>query len=97
MASDLQQTLQRISRKTEFLTERYNEVLRGKTSAEARVKELEQTVTSLNEEIRQLKSRIEYLTVVTVAHPDRRDVELSRAKLTKLVREIDRCISELSE
>ncbi len=97
MASDLQQTLQRISRKTEFLTERYNEVLRGKTSAEARVKELEQTVTRLNEEIQQLKSRIEYLTVVTVAHPDRRDVEFSRAKLTKLVREIDRCISELSE
>ncbi|HRF69755.1 MAG TPA: hypothetical protein PK430_11150 [Muribaculum sp.] len=97
MASDLQQTLQRISRKTEFLTERYNEVLRGKTSAEARVKELEQTVTRLNEEIRQLKSRIEYLTVVTIAHPDRRDVESSRAKLTKLVREIDRCISELSE
>jgi len=86
-----------ISRKTEFLTERYNEVLRGKTSAEARVKELEQTVTRLNEEIRQLKSRIEYLTVVTIAHPDRRDVESSRAKLTKLVREIDRCISELSE
>lgn len=97
MASDLQQTLQRISRKTEFLTERYNEVLRGKTSAEARVKELEQTVTRLNEEIRQLKSRIEYLTVVTIAHPDRRDVESSRAKLTKLVREIDRCILELSE
>ena len=33
MASDLQQTLQRISRKTEFLTERYNEVLRGKTAS----------------------------------------------------------------
>ena len=97
MASDLQQTLQRISRKAESLTELYKEVLRGKKTAEARVKELELEVTRRDEEIRQLKSRIEYLTVVTTAIPDRKDVERSRATLSRLVREIDRCISELSD
>jgi predicted nucleic acid-binding Zn-ribbon protein len=97
MAGDLLETLQRVSSKTDFLMQRYNKVLQEKQSAETRVNELENTVLRLNDKIKQLETRIEYLTVMTTVIPSRDDVEASRAKLAKLVRDIDKCISELSE
>ncbi len=97
MASDLQQTLDRISRKAESLTERYDALLKGKRAADETISRLEEQIARQAEEIRQLKNRVEYLTVVTTAIPNREDVERSRARISRLVREIDRCISELSE
>lgn len=97
MATDLQQTLARIVRKAESLSERYEAVLKSKHEADARVEELEKEVYRQNEEIRYLRSQIEYLTVVTVADPQRKDVEQSRATITRLVQEIDKCIADLSE
>ena len=97
MATDLQQTLARIMRKAESLSERYEAVLKAKHEVDTRVEELEQEVYRQNEEIRYLKSQIEYLTVVTVADPQRKDVEQSRATITRLVQEIDKCIADLSE
>ena len=44
-----------------------------------------------------LRQRIEHLTVVTTLAPDHRDVEHTRAFLSGLLRDIDKCISELSE
>ncbi|MBO5297266.1 MAG: hypothetical protein J6B03_06690 [Candidatus Homeothermus sp.] len=97
MAGDLQQTLLRISRKAESLTERYNALYQAKKEADETIAGLEKKIAGQEEEIRILKSRVEYLTVVTTAIPDRRDVELSRARISELVREIDKCITELSE
>lgn len=97
MASDLQQTLDRISRKARLLTERYSIVLKERDEAQARIEELETTVYDMRKEIEELNRRVEYLTIVTTAIPLRKDIELSRARLSELVREIDRCISELSE
>ncbi len=97
MASDLQQTLQRISRKAETLVDRYNFVDEQRRKAEERVTELEATVAQLTEEISGLQDRIEYLTVVTTTFPQRENVEKSRALISRLVREIDKCIADLSE
>lgn len=97
MASDLQQTLQRISRKAETLVDRYNFVDEQRCKAEERVTELEATVAQLTEEISGLQDRIEYLTVVTTTFPQRENVEKSRALISRLVREIDKCIADLSE
>lgn len=97
MASDLQDTLSRISRKAESLVERYNALYQAKKEADETIDKLEQKISRQEDEIRILKSRVEYLTVVTTAIPNRQDVELSRAKISELVREIDKCINELSE
>lgn len=97
MASDLQQTLLRISRKAESLTERYNALRQAKKEADETIDRLEKKLLSQDDQIRILKSRIEYLTVVTTAIPNRQDVERSRARISELVREIDKCITELSE
>lgn len=97
MAEDLKLTLQRIARKAEHLTERYNVVLREKEVAETRIKDLESTIGDQKKTIERLSQEIEYLKVVTPIVPNRNDVESSRAKLSELVREIDRCISELND
>lgn len=87
----------RISRKAESLTERYNALRQAKKEADETIDRLEKKISSQDDEIRILKSRIEYLTVVTTAIPNRQDVERSRARISELVREIDKCITELSE
>ena len=55
MASDLQQTLDRISRKARLLTERYSIVLKERNEAQARIEELETTVYDMRKEIEELK------------------------------------------
>ncbi len=91
MATDLQERLERVSRKTLGLTDRYNALLGEKRAADAR------TVTELRQQVETLTRQIDYLTVVTTAIPSRSDVERSRAVISRLVREIDKCISDLSD
>lgn len=97
MASDLQQTLERLTRKTLNLTERYQTVLHDKQAAESRIAELETLVESLRGQVQTLERQVEYLSVVTTAFPSREEVERSRARISELVREIDKCISDLTE
>lgn len=97
MASDLQQTLDRISRKAENLTDRYRVAVEENKAAKARIGQLQSTVSELQRQIDVMQRKIEYLTVVSTAVASREDIERSRATLSKLVREIDKCIAELSE
>lgn len=97
MASDLQQTLERLNRKALNLTERYQAVLHDKQVALSRIAELEAQVLTMRQRIETLERQVEYLSVVTTAFPSREEMERSRARLSELVREIDRCISDLTE
>lgn len=97
MASDLQQTLERLSRKALNLTERYQSVLHDKQVADLRIAELETLVETLRNRVQTLERQVEYLSVVTTAFPTREEVERSRARISELVREIDKCISDLTE
>ncbi len=97
MAIDLADTLSRIVRKAESLTDRYEVLNEAKHRADARIAELEGIVSELEGEVRRLKTEIEYLTVVNVLSPTREDIDLSRAKLSGLVQEINKCIADLTE
>lgn len=97
MAGNLQQTLERIRGKAGLLTERYALLRKEKEAGDSRIKELEATVMRQQQEIERLRQEAEYLKVVTTLNPDRKDVERSRAILSGLVREIDKCILELNE
>ncbi len=97
MASDLQQILERLNRKALNLTERYQTVLEEKNQALLRIAELETLVTTLRGRIQTLERQVEYLSVVTTAFPSREEMERSKARLSELVREIDKCISDLTE
>lgn len=98
MADDnLKQTLERLRGKAEILGDRYRLLLQEKQQADMRIEELEKLSQKQQSEIAKLQQEVEYLKVVTTLTPNRDDVEKSRAFLSKLVRDIDKCISELND
>ncbi len=97
MAEDLKQTLERLRGKTDLLTQRYRILLQEKQVADMQNKELVALTNRQQQELNRLQQEVEYLKVVTTLNPDRKDVEKSRAFISELVREIDKCISELKE
>ncbi len=97
MADNLQQTLERIRNKAGLLTERYAVLYQEKRAEDQRINELEATIVRQKQEIEKLQQEVEYLKIVTTLNPDRKDVERSRAILSELVWEIDKCILELNE
>lgn len=97
MAASLQQRIDSIKGKALLLMERYAELLDEKKAAEAQIAELRARVELQQREIDRMKVEIESLKVVTTLTPKREDVEQSRAFLSQLVRDIDKCIAELTD
>ncbi|MCM1519384.1 MAG: hypothetical protein NC098_01195 [Lachnoclostridium sp.] len=86
----------RIKVKADLLTSRYRSELDRRLQAQARVAELEAEVARQQSIIRHLELSVEELRVASVLTPDHGDVEATRAFLSGLVREIDKCIAILS-
>lgn len=97
MAANLQQRLDSIRGKATLLTQRYAELLEEKRAAEAQIAELHTQLRRQQEELTRMRQQIESLQVVTTLSRGREDVERSRAFLSQLVRDIDKCIAELTE
>lgn len=97
MADKLKQTLERLRSKTDILTERYHKLLQEKQQADVSIEQLKIETQKQQKEINRLQQEVEHLKVVTTLSPNREDVEKSRAFLSKLVRDIDKCITELKE
>ena len=96
MAANLQQRIEKIEAKAALIIERYGLMSQARQEAENRVRELTGTVERLERTIGDLNRQIEYLKVASVLTPDHKDVEVTRAVLSELVREIDKCIAQLS-
>ncbi len=96
MAGELQQTIDRINAKTQILLDRYALIRQQRQQAVGRIRELE-AVGSLRAENERLRTEVEFLKIATTLTPSRGDVARSRALLTELLREIDKCITELNE
>ena len=96
MAANLQQRIEKIEAKAALMVERYEYLRQAKAAADDRIASLEETLGRLRREIADRDREIERLKIVTVLSPDHADVEATRALLTGLVREIDKCINKLS-
>ena len=97
MAGNLQQRLDGLKSKTDLVLARNQALQERLDAAKSLVTSLEEAIRDKDNEIAMLRQRIEHLTVVTTLAPDHRDVEHTRAFLSGLLRDIDKCISELSE
>ncbi len=97
MADNLQARIESIGNKAKLLTEMYAVLRKEKQSADNRIDELNAIVERQQKEIERLTTEVEYLKIASTLVPDRADVENSRAILSKLVREIDKCIQDLKE
>lgn len=97
MAGNLQQRLDSIRDKAEKLTSRYRQLSEEKRAADNLISDLRMTIRHQQRELAELRQKIEYLTVVTTITPERDKVEQTRVVLAELVREIDKCINELTQ
>ncbi len=97
MAVALQERIDKIKVKAGLLTERYDLLRQAKLAADERIEELTRQLDEARREISDLQRQVEYLRFASVAVPDHRDVEKVRTFISGLVREIDSCITRLTQ
>lgn len=97
MAHEVELTLGRISEKSRLLVERYKTVVRERSEALARIAELESQLQMRDKELDRLRTANEYLTIASNVATDKETLGKTRAMLSDLVREIDRCIADLND
>lgn len=97
MASDFASTLQRLSEKSRFLTERYKTVLSERDEALSRIADLEKQLHDSRHQLQLLHAEVEYLKVSSVLAPSAESVTATRVMIRELIAEIDRCIAELND
>lgn len=97
MAGDLQQRIDSLRGKAQLLTQRYEKLLSDKREADTTIGELKAKLAEQSKEISLLRQQLEYLRVVSPASVTPGDAQQSRAILVQIVRDIDKCISELTQ
>lgn len=97
MAFDYENTFKRIIAKTEIIEQRYARILESLEVANARIEELERLNAAKDRELEQLKIKMEYLQLATTIAPTRNQIEEARVMISGLIRDIDRCITDLSD
>ena len=97
MAGNLKQRLDSLSSKALLLTERYASLSERHREALQRINDLQSTLERKEKERALMRQQIEERRGGSVLAPNHADVEHTRKFLAELVRDIDKCISELSE
>ena len=97
MASELQETLARIVTKSEVLVEKYHVLSAEKERLEKIVAQLQEENENLKKENNQLLTDNEYLTIVRKIVPDSEHLGEVKNMISSIVRDIDKCISQLNE
>ncbi len=97
MPGELKQTIERVSKKAKILVERYHVLLESKRQADARILEQDAMILAQKKEIESLRQQVEYLQIATNVIPDNSQTERTRTLISTLVREIDRCINDLTQ
>lgn len=97
MTTNLSELLQRLNNKSALLVERYCLLKEQSDELMSRYEALQEERNKLQAEIEQLRIENEYLKVSHKIAPTPEDVKASQALITELVRNIDKCISQLNE
>ena len=95
MAYDFERAIERLRGKTAMVEKRYRVAIDHRDAARRDVKRLEDELLHKDREIKELKMKIEYLSVVTSARPSADAIRRRRAMRSELVREEDAGISVL--
>lgn len=97
MADDLQQLINSLSAKSQVLTERYAVVVDQRDRALETNRQLRTALRKSQTEVEQLRARLELLSISSNMNPGSPgDISATRTMLSDLLREIDKCISELN-
>ncbi len=97
MSADLQKTVERLRAKMLVVSDRFSLICDQRDKALERIAALETELAAANTKVSRLEQEVEFLRIATTIAPERKDVEQTRALLTQLVRDIDKCIADLKE
>lgn len=97
MSADLQKTVERLRAKMLVVSDRFSLICDQRDKALERIAALETELSAANTKVSRLEQEVEFLRIATTIAPERKDVEQTRALLTQLVRDIDKCIADLKE
>lgn len=96
MATDLHSTINRILNKSNVLVEKYQALEAEKVNAELKIKQLHEEIAVLKKELEKLRQDNEYLRMARSIAPSYEQIEESRSIISQLVRDVDKCISQLT-
>lgn len=96
MAEQLSPGVESIRAKCLVLEERWHRLMSERADSQARIEAMETEMARLNAANERLASELRSLRMSAVITPERADRDALRDLLTGLVREIDRCITDLS-
>ena len=97
MANELQKTLARIISKSNILVEKYHALEKANQMLDNENKQLLEDIEQMKKDNELMRQEIDYLKLARVVAPNLDDVASARATISKLVRDIDKCISQLNE
>lgn len=97
MANELQQTLERIINKSNILVEKYHALEKANSLLDSEKQQLNKEIEQIKRDNELMRQEIEYLKMARVMAPNLGDVEKARTTISTLVRDIDKCISQLNE
>ena len=97
MAFEDQDIYARIIAKANLLAQRYEALQKLKEEADAKIASLQAELEARDRELRLIRQEAEYLRTAAVISPDRDQIEETLAIISGIVREIDRCIADLSD
>lgn len=97
MAFDYNTAFRRIIAKTQLLQDKYLYMQQARDEALAKVEMLQDEIAAKDKELQALRMQVEYMQIASTIAPTREQVEKTRATIAGLVRDIDRCITDLSD
>ena len=96
MANELQHTLARIINKSNILVEKYHALEDENDTLNKKIEQLIDEIEHIKRDNESMQQEIEYLKMARVVAPNLDDVDSARSTVSKLVRDIDKCISLLN-
>ena len=92
----IQDRLTTLQGKAQMMVEKYHTLEQQKRASDDKVKSLEDEILRMRQQIEQLNTKIEYLQVTSTISPSRSELEQTKKVLSGLVREINKCITDLT-
>lgn len=97
MAETLSEIFERMLQKQQILVDKYHALKRKNGDLEDEKKELEKELQKQKAEIEKLQMENQYLKIARTIAPDQNALEKSRELVSKLVRDVEKCIERLSD
>lgn len=97
MATDFNQQVDRIRAKSSLILEKYLRLKQAYDDARKELTKLKAALIARDKEIENLRMQVDHYSIASVVKASGDDLQSTRAMVADLVREIDRCIVDLSD